>query len=117
MCSTFLLIHFFIICLLNPGNESVLLVRLRLLQGILSYLMNRQNVALEKFNEVENHIQILRIDDENVKTLCNLGEFFHLKSEQKLRNCTLRRLPHIFDSHSNIDLCLHLSAQRHSKGE
>lgn len=65
--------NFFFHKYLEPGGESVLLVRLRLLQGILCYLTNRRDEAVAKFNDVENQIQVLKVDNENIISLCDLG--------------------------------------------
>lgn len=51
------------------GNESVLLVRLHLLQAILHHLMNRNAIAREKFNQVEAELKSLRVNDEKITTL------------------------------------------------
>lgn len=45
------------------GNESVLLVRLHLLQAILHHLQNRKDAAIKMFEQVESEIQKLKVDE------------------------------------------------------
>ncbi|CAG9859185.1 unnamed protein product [Phyllotreta striolata] len=57
----------------TPGNEEALLMRLHLLQAIVLYHQNKRTEALNLFHKVEQEIKQLRVDENSIMTLVELG--------------------------------------------
>ncbi|KAJ8728497.1 hypothetical protein PYW07_006193 [Mythimna separata] len=57
----------------NAANERVLLMRLYLLQGIVAYHQNRRNEAKALLSKAETELNALRVDEDSVLTLMELG--------------------------------------------
>lgn len=57
----------------NSANERCLLMRLHLMQGIVAYHKNRRDEARLKFNEVQMELQVLKIDEDSLKALVEIG--------------------------------------------
>ncbi|KAL1505617.1 hypothetical protein ABEB36_005141 [Hypothenemus hampei] len=57
----------------TPGNEACLLARLHLLQAVVLYHQNKRSESLLLFKHVECELQSLRVDEESVSSLVELG--------------------------------------------
>ncbi|XP_072397849.1 NEDD8 ultimate buster 1-like isoform X2 [Diabrotica undecimpunctata] len=57
----------------TPGNEEALFMRLHLLQAIVLYHQNKRAEALLLLRKVEEEINSLKVDDDSVVTLIELG--------------------------------------------
>lgn len=55
------------------GNEAALFMRLHLLQAIVLYHQNRRDEALVLFKQSEQELQNLKVDENSVLTLLELG--------------------------------------------
>ncbi|XP_063895424.1 NEDD8 ultimate buster 1 isoform X1 [Helicoverpa armigera] len=57
----------------SAANERVLLMRLYLLQGIVAYHQNKRAIAKDKLARAELELNALRVDEDSVLTLMELG--------------------------------------------
>ncbi|KAG5898600.1 hypothetical protein JTB14_020976 [Gonioctena quinquepunctata] len=57
----------------TPGNEEALFMRLHLLQAIVLYHQNKRSEALTLLQKVENEIKNLKVDEESLIVLVELG--------------------------------------------
>ncbi|KAF2899522.1 hypothetical protein ILUMI_06657 [Ignelater luminosus] len=57
----------------TPGNEAALFLRLHLLQGIVLFHQNKRQEALRLFQKVELELQQLKVDENKVSSLVELG--------------------------------------------
>lgn len=71
----------------NSANERCLLMRLHLMQGIVNYHQNSRDEARIKFNEVLLELQTLKIDENSLKTLVEMG-FTENEARIALREAT-----------------------------
>lgn len=55
------------------GNEEALVMRLHLLQAVLLYHQNRRNEALRMFQVTENELNSLKIEENSIVHLLELG--------------------------------------------
>lgn len=62
--------------LISLGNENALFMRLHLLQGIVFYHRNDFDKAREFLQKAEEELQSLKVDDNQLVQLINLGETF-----------------------------------------
>lgn len=71
----------------NSANERCLLMRLHLMQGIVAYHQNKRDDARVKFNEVQLELQRLKIDDDSLQSLIEMG-FTENEARIALREAT-----------------------------
>ncbi|CAH1111063.1 unnamed protein product [Psylliodes chrysocephalus] len=57
----------------TPGNEEALFMRLHLLQAIVLYHQNKRPEALNLFRKVEEEVRHLRVDENSITALVELG--------------------------------------------
>ncbi|KAJ8984421.1 hypothetical protein NQ317_012484 [Molorchus minor] len=57
----------------TPGNEEALFMRLHLLQAIVLYHQNKRPEALSRFKKAEEEIRKLKVDEQSVMALVELG--------------------------------------------
>lgn len=57
----------------NSANERCLLMRLHLMQGIVAYHQNKREDARQMFNEVQLELQTLKIDENSLTSLTEMG--------------------------------------------
>lgn len=56
------------------GNEAALFMRLHLLQAIVKYHQNNRNEALRLFLQAEEELKSLKVDENSLLTLVELGK-------------------------------------------
>ena len=56
------------------GNEAALFMRLHLLQGVVFYHQNKREEAKRLFERASNELKALKVDDESLSTLIELGK-------------------------------------------
>lgn len=61
-------------CFIILGNEAVLFLRLHLLQGIVLFHQNKREEALHLLMKVKTKIQELKVDDDSILSLTELGK-------------------------------------------
>lgn len=71
----------------NSANERCLIMRLHLMQGIVAYHQNKRDHARMRFNEVQLELAALKIDEDSLKALMEMG-FTENESRIALREAT-----------------------------